>query len=159
MGPGPWLGWERCHLAVQGLPSSVLPSPLPQDPLPLLLALRLWLQLAGWAPFLCRERLGGGGGAVTVRPGGVPLSPSVRRKRAWPLKSQLPPCPTLEVFTGNTTQGPLSWRVTQSGQQDSGVIVANGPNLAPSHGPRRGGVVQWLERSSGVTLGSHRPPP
>lgn len=75
MGPGAWLGWERCQLAVQGLPSSVLPSPLPQDPLPLLLALRLWLQLAGWAPFLCRERLGGGGGQSQSAQGGCHSPP------------------------------------------------------------------------------------
>lgn len=80
-GPGGRLRWERCPLAVKGFPSSVLPSPLSQDTLPLLLALRLWLQLACWAPFLCRERLGWGGQLQSAQGGATPPAPLSRGSR------------------------------------------------------------------------------
>lgn len=82
----------------QGSPAPFSLSPVSQDIVPVLAGPSSLAEVG----FLGSIPLQG------ERPGGTQLSPPrvsplSRGSWAWPRKSQLPPCPTLESFTGNST--------------------------------------------------------
>lgn len=136
------MGWARGPgSGGRGVPAPSSPPLCPRTPSLSLLAFCLWLSFLGSVP-LQGEAEGGGGAQSQSAQGGAspPLS-----GESGPLKSPLPPCPTLEIFTGKTTQGPLSWRVAQSAA-GLGCRLGQGPESGSFACPRRGSVVQWLTR-------------
>lgn len=87
-------------------------------------------ELASWALVLYSERGQEDTASVPVCPGRCPFPPTVPRKQGLASETSIPSLPN---SCRKSICESSSWWVTGSGQQDSGVSSANGPNPVPLH--------------------------